>query len=318
MSITSVKSAAVLLYLAVTVAHNIISFDGMTGTKTQCALKSIDIAIEKRDCNIFSTARESVFNACIYVENQWNQDSDFKKTSCYNMMTDVSLWIREKFSNPDLSNSYSISETIKSANKYLSPEALWDFQGIENDVSVWKLNPKSIPLRQEDRQWPCVKSSTIIKIDAKSLVEYLMDSTKVTEYNKYCAGRADIEKISKRSKIVWNRTCIPLAIKSYDFCTLMHYYVKPPINEIVLVSKGVQHPSVPISRDYSRSESIMGLNILRSIPANNKRGTGSFTEITCISHVKYGGTLPYIIHKSLFRGATKYLYNLKEKIHSKL
>ena len=306
------------LCLAMTVAHNVILFDSMPGTKPQCALKCKDVPIKKWHFGVFLTARESIINACSHVEKQWNQDTDFKKTSCSNMMTDVSLWVRRKFSNADLSCSYSISETIKSANKYLSTDAQWDFQGVENEVSVWKLNPTSISLRKEDRQWPCVKSSTIIKIDAKSLVEYLMDSSKVTEYNKYCAGRADVEKISKRSKIVWNRTCIPLAIKSYDFCTLMHYYTTQPLNDIVLVSKGVQHPLVPVSRDYSRSESIMGLNILRSIPANKKRGKGTFTEITCISHVKYGGTLPYIIHKSLFRGATKYLHNLKEKIHSKL
>ena len=311
------QSVALLFYLAITVAHNVILFDSMSGIKMQCALKSMDDAVEKWGFNIFSTARESISSACAYVENQWKEDGDFKRTSCNNMMTDVSLWLRRKFSNADPSCTYSISETIRAANNYLSPDALWEFQGVENEVSVWKLNPSSISLRREDRQWPCVKSTTIIKIDAKTLVEYLMDSTKVTEYNKYCAGRADIEKISKRSKIVWNRTCIPLAIKSYDFCTLMHYYVKPPKNDIVLVSKGVQHPSVPISRDYSRSESIMGLNILRSIPANKKCGLGSSTEITCISHVKYGGTLPYIIHKSLFRGATKYLHNLKEKIHSK-
>lgn len=309
------KCAAILPFLAIAVARNLISFDGLSGSKTRCTLRSMETAIKKRDLDVFSIARESILNACIYLENQWNQESDSKKVSCYNMMTDFSLWISKKITNADPACPYSISDTIKSANNYLSPDAMWEFLGAENGVSVWKLNPSSISLKKEDRQWPCVKSSTVIKIDSKTLVEYLMDSAKVPEYNKYCAGRADIEKISKRSKIVWNRTCIPLAIKSYDFCTLMHYYVKPPRNEIVLVSKGVQHPSVPINRDYFRSESIMGLNILQSIPANKKRGLGSFTEITCISHVKYGGTLPYVIHKSLFRGAIKYLHNLKEKIH---
>lgn len=146
-----------------------------------------------------------------------------------------------------------------------------------------------------------------------------MDSSKVPEYNKYCAGRTDIEKISKRSKIVWNRTCIPLVIKSYDFCTLMHYYIRSPKNEYILVSRGVQHPLVAVHKDYCRSENIIGLNILRPIKPNKNISKATHTEITCIGHVKYGGgTLPYVIQTSLFRGTVKYLHNLKEKIHSKL
>ena len=216
------KCAAILPFLAIAVARNLISFDGLSGSKTRCTLRSMETAIKKRDLDVFSIARESILNACIYLENQWNQESDSKKVSGYNMMTDFSLWISKKITNADPACPYSISDTIKSANNYLSPDAMWEFLGAENGVSVWKLNPSSISLKKEDRQWPCVKSSTVIKIDSKTLVEYLMDSAKVPEYNKYCAGRADIEKISKRSKIVWNRTCIPLAIKSYDFCTLMH------------------------------------------------------------------------------------------------
>lgn len=270
---------------------------------------------EKRFSSI-EILRRSLHSSLTNFESHAFQAAEAKRVVCKMMVTDVSDWIAKSFLKPEAS-SYSVAETVQFGQKYLSANAVWEYVGQENDVSVWKLEPSSINLKHEEKQWPCVKSSTRIKIDPKALVEYLMDSSKVPEYNKYCAGRTDIEKISKRTKIVWNRTCIPLAIKSYDFCTLMHYYMRSSKNEYVLISKGVQHPLIPVQKDYSRSENIIGLNILRPVKSNEKNDKATYTEITCISHVKYGGTLPYVIKKSLFRGTVKYLHNLKEKIHGK-
>ena len=241
------------------------------------------------------------------------QAGDINRSSYNKMMLDVNEWISNMILQRKDVPLYSIPDTIKMANMYLSSDAAWDFLGIENEVSVWKLRPSSINMKEEDKEWPCMKSSTVIKGDAKVLIEYLMDSSRVAEYNRYCAGRIDVEKISKESKIVWNRTNIPLAIKSYDFCTLMHSYMKYP-KEYVLVSKGIRHPLVPVHKDFCRSENIIGLNILKPFKMKRK---GSYTEITCISHVRYGGTLPYVIQKSIFRGTVKYLHNLKEKVKTK-
>ena len=254
-----------------------------------------------------------VLSSCVAFQSSLHHAGEMNKISCGEIISDANKWISDKFHRPKDVVSYSIPETLKIANMYLSPNAAWDFVGEENDVSVWKLIPSSINMKQEDKQWPCMKSSTIIKGNAKSLIEYLMDSSKVPEYNRYCAGRTDVERISKKSKIVWNRTSIPLAIKSYDFCTLMHYYLKYP-KEYVLVSRGIKHPLIPVHKDFSRSENIIGLNILRPIKMDRK---GTYTEITCISHVRYGGTLPYVIQKSIFRGTVKYLHNLKEKVKVK-
>lgn len=260
-------------------------------------------------------------NALISLDSMGQKiisSADVNRMSYDVMIADIRAWFSSDFLRSKVSNSYSIPDTVNLANKYLAPDVQWENMGIENDVTVWKLKPSSIDMRHDEKQWPCVKSSTVIRMDPKSLIEYLMDSSKVPEYNKFCAGRTDVEKISKRSKIVWNRTCIPLVIKSYDFSTLMHYYVKSPKSEYVLVSRGVEHPLIPVHKDYSRSENIIGLNILRPIKSNENADKTTHTEITCISHVRYGGTLPYVIQTSLFRGTVKYLHNLKEKIHSKL
>lgn len=306
-----------LTYLGIFAIHFIWLQDVVYAAKLQITSGFHQKAFEEvdRKYSHIESFRHNFLSSITNFENQAHQSAESKRVACNTMITDVSDWLSKRFLKSEV-NTYSVSETVKLAQKYLSTNAIWDYVGKENDVSVWKLDPSSINLKHEEKQWPCVKSSTIIKIDPKTLVEYLMDSSKVPEYNRYCAGRTDVEKLSKRTKIVWNRTAIPLAIKSYDFCTLMHYYMKSSKNEYVLVSKGVQHPLVPINKDYSRSENIIGLNILRPVKGSkNKKAT--YTEITCVSHVKYGGTLPYVIKKSLFRGTVKYLHNLKEKIHGK-
>jgi hypothetical protein len=304
-----------LAYLSLFALHFIWLLDVVYAAKVQIAQQSAFMEVDKKYSHVESM-RRSIQSSLTSFENQAHQAAESKRVVFNIMITDVSDWLSKSFLKSEVS-TYSVSETVKLAQKYLSANAVWEYSGQENDVLVWRLDPSSINLRHDEKQWPCVKSSTIIKIDPKTLVEYLMDSSKVPEYNRYCAGRTDIERISKRTKIVWNRTAIPLAIKSYDFCTLMHYYMKSSKNEYVLVSKGVQHPLIPVHKDYSRSENIIGLNILRPVKGSEKNKKEIYTEITCISHVKYGGTLPYVIKKSLFRGTVKYLHNLKEKIHGK-
>ena len=307
-----------LAFLSLFALHFLWLLDAVYAAKEQIASgfhQKAFLEINKKPSHVESL-RRSLLSSFTSFENQAHQAAESKRVVCNLMITDVSDWLSKSFLKLEVS-TYSVSDTVKLAQKYLSANAVWEYQGQENDVSVWKLDPSSINLKHDEKQWPCVKSSTVIKIDPKTLVEYLMDSSKVPEYNRYCAGRTDIEKISKRTKIVWNRTCIPLAIKSYDFSTLMHYYMKSSKNEYVLVSKGVQHPLIPVHKDYSRSENIIGLNILRPVKTNKSNKKATYTEITCISHVKYGGTLPYVIKKSLFRGTVKYLHNLKEKIHGK-
>lgn len=125
-----------------------------------------------------------------------------------------------------------------------------------------------------------------------------------------------MENISKKSKIVWNKTAIPLLIKSYDFSTLMHYYIKPN-KDYILVTKGVKHPLIPVHPSYTRSVNIMCINVLKPLKRSeiDVKNNLCTTEITCISHVKYGGTLPYFLNKKIFRGTVKYLYNLREKVN---
>ena len=241
---------------------------------------------------------------------------DMQRADYTALSTQVSQWVSNttpmKRITESAQYSLAISALVDESDRYLSDDVEWDLMRIDKKVSVWKLNNSSIKLKKEDNEWPCVKSSTIIEIEPEILIEYLMDSSKVKEYNRYSAGRFDIEHISPNSKIVWNTMNIPVGIKPYDFCTLVHRYSRPLQDEIYLVSRSFIHDLVPDNKNYGRSEKIIGLNILRPLRPVGSFKSSTLTEITCISHQRYANTPPIMIEKSMMRGKINYLRKLRE------
>lgn len=276
--------------------------------------------------------RKIVFGPCCIIHSacetccadfRMNVDHvcDIQRDDYGSLSKEVSQWISNqspiKKSKESIQISSAISAMVEESDRYLSNDVVWDLMGIDKKVTVWKLDKSSIRLNEEDSEWPCVKSSTIIEIEPKALIEYLMDSSKVEEYNRYSAGRLDIEQITSTSKIVWNRMNIPIGIKPYDFCTLVHCYSRPLQDEIYLISKSFIHELVPDNKDYGRSEKIIGLNIVRPLKSTGNSSSPIRTEITCISHQRYANTPPIIIEKSMMRGKVNYLKKLREVLESR-
>lgn len=205
-----------------------------------------------------------------------------------------------------------VANMIAESNRYLSDKVEWDLMGKEDGVTVWKLKRSTLDMNKADSDWPCVKSSVKIEITPIHLLNYLLNSDKVTEYNKYVAIRSEIETISGSTKIVWNRMNIPIGIKSYDFCTLIHNYIKQDTGDIMVISKCIEHPLVPIHKNFGRSEKIIGLNIIKTIKSTTD--SKEMTEITCISHQRYASTPPFMIGKRMMRGKMNYLKNLRKNL----
>jgi hypothetical protein len=205
-----------------------------------------------------------------------------------------------------------VANMIAESNRYLSDKVEWDLLGKEDGVTVWKLKRSSLEMNKADGDWPCVKSSVKIDTTPIQLLNYLLDSGKVKEYNKYVAIRSDIETISSNTKIVWSRMNIPIGIKSYDFCTLIHNYIKQDTGDIMVISKCIEHPLVPIHKNFGRSEKIMGLNIIKTIKST--ADSKETTEITCISHQRFASTPPFLIEMKMMRGKISYLKNLRKNL----
>ena len=264
-------------------------------------------------------AQHSAVNFQNYIDGLCGENqNDFR-----NLLREVTKWCTnksrsrsKKVDGSDRVAALILGMTTQS-DHYLSEEAIWDLMGSDRRVTVWKLDRSSLKLSKEDRDWPCVKSSTIIEADATSVAEYLLDSSKVMEYNKYSAGRDDVEILSRNTKVVWNRLKIPIGIPPYDFCTMIHYYFNPLTSEHFILSRSVRHDSVPVHKDYGRSEKIIGINIIRPVIADKKSDQPTRSEIVCISHQRYANTPPIMIEKSMMRGKINYLKKLREVLEKR-
>lgn len=198
-----------------------------------------------------------------------------------------------------------IEEALALARSYQDIEN-WDYLGHDQDIIVWRNDKVQCLSNKEHSRWPCFKSFTTINVPIESLTELLLDSNKVHLFNQYSAGRSDVEIISPLSKIVWNRTKVPLAMKPYDFCSLIHVFKDKNNERTLIISKGTNHIKAPLTKDFSRSEIIFSMNILTPSKSDKSK-----TDFTTINHVRYAGTMPYLASKTGFQGTVNYLKQLK-------
>lgn len=181
----------------------------------------------------------------------------------------------------------------------------------EDDVLVWIGN-----FKQEGygSHLPLIKTTSILPLSPRDMADLLMDSTKVKSYNSMSLGRTDVvvfqEGVDSEAgtngsgfildgcaKIVRNVTKPPLSKKLMDFVTVMY---ARKINVDDNVSAGIVGRAndgyAVISRAVSggkwgssntgdgseekiRSEILMGINLIRSIPGQPEK-----SEYTAVTH----------------------------------
>ena len=79
----------------------------------------------------------------------------------------------------------------------------------------------------------------------------------------------------------------------------------------MIVSKSVDHPQIPESDEFSRSETFLGLSLLKPLPEDPTK-----TEITTINHVRVGGLPPILASRNFFHGSVGYFNQLKDVVSS--
>jgi hypothetical protein len=142
-------------------------------------------------------------------------------------------------------------------------------------------------------------------------MDLIEDSTRVYEYNRYARGREDIEKLGPSTKIVRNRTMPPFSRKPHEFCTLMHVERRADGSQIML-TRATDHPQVPRSQDYVRSEILLGVTEVRPHASNPNQ-----TQFLTISHVKSHGVPPLIADRVSAQGLAEYVANLEAALKIK-
>ncbi|KAL3823938.1 hypothetical protein ACHAXA_007909 [Cyclostephanos tholiformis] len=128
---------------------------------------------------------------------------------------------------------------------------------------------------------PAVRCEAIVNMSPRALVDLLVDSNRVKEYNKMSIGRDDILHFCKEetrvTKIIVGRSKPPMLGKTLVLKSLLHMEELPGGGErsgYVIVSRAislVDDVNAPVDPKVLYSEMLMGMNIIRAVEGDPGR-----------------------------------------------
>lgn len=132
---------------------------------------------------------------------------------------------------------------------------------------------------------PTVRAAGIVNMSPKKIVDLLLDSSRVKEYNKMSLGRTDVMVLKDNfandsafggivTKVVKSESQPPLVRKRLQFLTLMHVRELEDGNGYLIASRAVTQAKE--SGDVEdgtilSSEILMGVNVIRNIYGEENR-----------------------------------------------
>lgn len=148
----------------------------------------------------------------------------------------------------------------------------------EKEILVWSGTFKHGHYGSE---LPAIRSVAIINMNPKILTELLLDSSRVKEYNKLCAGRTDILSLQSEmddgsfggvTKILKTITKPPMMRKNLHFTSLMHARELEDGSGYTIVTRAVTLPEEKEDGSNAvKSEILLGATIIRSIDGDDNR-----------------------------------------------
>lgn len=173
-----------------------------------------------------------------------------------------------------------------------------------NDVLVWT---GEWGHKHYGHDIPAVRCEAVVNLSPRALVDLLVDSTRVKEYNKMSVGRDDIlilrNEATRVTKIIVGRSKPPMLGKTLVLKSLLHMEELPGGGErsgYVIVSRAISladDVDAPVDPKILYSEMLMGLNIIRAIEGEPGR-----CVLINLNHLR-SPMIPVMLAKRLALGA---------------
>lgn len=185
----------------------------------------------------------------------------------------------------------------------------------EQDVFVWTGSFKHGLYGSE---LPAVRSCGIVNMSAKALVELLVDSSRVKEYNKLCLGRQDLVTFQDTmdsegpfgrsiTKVMKSESKPPMIRISLIFESVMHAKELEDGSGYLIVTRAVHIPEERGSKKGSKSEVIMGVNLIRKVQG----AEDSRCLMTNVNHLR-SPKVPIMIAKRIgLTAAVSYIKDIR-------
>jgi hypothetical protein len=172
----------------------------------------------------------------------------------------------------------------------------------EQDIFVWT---GSFRHGLYGSELPAVRSCGIVNISAKALMELLVDSTRVKEYNKLCLGRQDLVTFQDNmdsegpfgrsiTKVMKSESKPPMIRKSLIFVSVMHAKELEDGSGYLIVTRAVHTPEERGGKKDAKSEIIIGVNLIRKVEG----AEDSRCLMTNVNHLR-SPMVPMIIAKRI-------------------
>lgn len=163
---------------------------------------------------------------------------------------------------------------------------------------------------------PTVRAEGVINMAPIALVDLLVDSSRVQEYNKMSLGRDDVLVLQDDlendgpfgrsvTKVVRSASKPPLVRKTMEFVTLMHARKLEDGKGYLIVSRAVTQAEEAINSDGKvlRSEILMGVNIIRNVEGDENRAV-----MINVNHIR-SPMVPMVIAKKIGLSAAVGFFN---------
>mmetsp|Transcript_3761 Transcript_3761/g.7190 ORF Transcript_3761/g.7190 Transcript_3761/m.7190 type:complete len:680 (-) Transcript_3761:905-2944(-) len=197
----------------------------------------------------------------------------------------------------------------------------------DSDIFVWygKLDTSY------KSELPVIKARAMIRTSARNLLELLVDSSKVKQYNKMSLGREDKAFIKQgletnnglikgEAKIVRSLSNVPMIRKKLELISLLYARQLDEntdgVKGYIIVNRSVWEDEnraptedgdggTASDCNYIRSEILLGVNLIRDIGQYNK------CEITTVSHFYTPGTPTFGARQFGMKAASNFLRDLQ-------
>lgn len=223
------------------------------------------------------------------------------------------------------------SSTKKIISNRTLEEQKWHFVNNQEDIFIWYGNIGSNGYKEDI---PVIKARGIVPTSAESLVDLVVDSTKVQLYNKMSLGREDKcfikkgldshdGKLNGEAKIVRSVSSIPMIRKNMEIISVMYARAlsveADSMNGYLIVSRSVweNEHHAPSESDaghegdsnHIRSEMLLGVNLIRRLDAYT-------CEFTTLTHFFTPGAPTFGAKQFGMKAASNYIRDIQKHFRS--
>ena len=129
---------------------------------------------------------------------------------------------------------------------------------------------------------PAIRAAGVVDMPAQALMELLVDSSRVKEYNKLSLGRQDLVTFQDNmnhkgpfghsiTKVMKSETKPPMVRKTLAFISLLHSQELEDGSGYLIVTRAVHHPDSSIASNVLLSEILIGVNLIRKVEGDEDR-----------------------------------------------